>query len=101
MQPIDIDRLVDDSLAGNRSVFVGHVPDPSQYIASLESTFRAQRVAPEPQEVIVEHEVSEPRLFPGRRIVYFVCRADPHSVFFDPQTQSFGCAWGPAVPDLH
>ena len=99
MQPSEVDRLVESSLAGSRSVFTGHVADPGAYLAELESTFRADRIAPDLQVVILEREVVEPRLMRGTRTVYFVSRGEPHSVFFDPETQSFGCAWGPALPD--
>jgi hypothetical protein len=100
MQPADIDQLVDSSLSGTRSVYTGHVPDSSALLTELESAFRLHRIPPELQIVILEREVVEPHLIPGPRTVYFVCRSDPHSVFFDPETQSFGCAWGPELPDL-
>jgi hypothetical protein len=100
MQPSAVDMLVESSLKGARSVHTGHVPDPVAYVAGLESKFRANRIAPEPEVVLLKREVPSLQLAPGPRTVYFVCRSDPQSVFFDPQTQSFGCAWGPELPDL-
>ena len=100
MKLTDIEQLVDSSLGGSRSVYIGHVSDPSAYLAELESRFRAHRIAPELQVVTLEREVMEPQLASGPRTVYFVCRSEPQSVFFDPETQSFGSAWGPELPDL-
>jgi hypothetical protein len=100
MEADEIDQLVDFSLGGTRSVHVGHVQDATAYICALESAFRTNRIAPESQVVYLERTVDEPPLAPGPRRVYIVCRSDPNSVFFDPDTQSFGCAWGPELPDL-
>ena len=100
MKPADIDALVNASLEGPRSVHTGHVGDPKSYVAKIEAEFCAKRVPPELEVVVLEREVAEPRLSPGLRDVYMICRSDPQSVFFDPETMSFGCAWGPQLPDM-
>jgi hypothetical protein len=98
MTAAEVDALVDASLCGGRTVYTGGITDPERYVADLEAQFRAERITPELRSVFVERAVLN--LLPGERRVYFVSDSDPHSVFFDPQTRSFGCAWGPQVSDL-
>ena len=100
MTPHEIDARVETSLAGTRGVHTGHVADTAEYIAELDRKFRAARVFPELGCVVLEREVYGLEASPGEHTVFFVCRCDPQSVFFDPKTQSFGCAWGPELPDL-
>jgi hypothetical protein len=100
MTPHEIDAIVEASLAGARSVHTGHVPDPAAYIAELDARFRATRVTPEPGRVTLEREAYGLNISPGERTVHFVNYSEPQSVFFDSETQSFGCAWGPELPDL-
>jgi hypothetical protein len=100
MNAHEVDALVEASLAGARSVHTGHVTDAAAYVAELDRKFRAARVFPEPGNVVLEREAYGLGASPGEHAVFFVCRSDPQSVFFDPKSRSFGCAWGPDLPDL-
>jgi hypothetical protein len=100
MNPHEVDALVEASLAGARSVHTGHVADAAAYVAELDGKFRAARVFPEPARVVLERDSYGLEASPGEHAVFFVCRSEPRSVFFDPKSQSFGCAWGPELPDL-
>ena len=78
----------------------GHVADPAAYIASLRAKFLEHRVAAEPETVFLERPAVGVSDTPGQRQVYMVCRSEPQSVFWDPVTKNFGCAWGPELPEL-
>jgi hypothetical protein len=100
MNSSEIESLVDASLSGARSVYTGHVTDPAGYIVELLRRFNATRIAPTSESVLLERDVYGLGLSPGTRTVYFVNHSDPQSVFFDPETHSFGCAWGPELPNF-
>ena len=100
MNPSEIDLLVDASLASARSVHTSHVADPAAYIDALDRRFRATRVVPTPERVLLERDSYGLGISPGEHTVYLVSHSDPQSVFYDPVTRSFGCAFGPELPDL-
>ena len=100
MNTATIEALVLLSLNGPRTVHTGHVADPAAYIANLRAKFLENRVASESEIVFLERPAIGVSDNPGQRQVYMVCRADPQSVFWDPATESFGCAWGPELPEL-
>jgi len=90
------DEMVSKSLAGERSVYLGHVPDPECYIQSIRQRFLDKRIEPALRTVIIEpHIVHLEDLPAGTHMVYFVTEDDPLSVFYDPSSESFGAAWGP------
>ena len=96
MSPATIATLVEESLAGPRSVYVHHVTDPAAYLEAVRSRFIATRITPSARAVHIEQHVSFMLGLPeGDHVVYFVSEDEPQSVFFDPKTESFGCAWGP------
>jgi hypothetical protein len=91
-----IDEVVSNSLAGERSLYVHHVPDPERYVQSIRQRFLDKRIEPALRTVIIEpHIVHLVDLPAGTHIVYFVTEDDPLSVFYDPSCESFGAAWGP------
>jgi hypothetical protein len=101
MNPTEIDALVEQSLAGLRSVYVHHVPDPQSYVESIRLRFIEKRVSATPRFVVIEPHISHlVSLPPGEHQFYFVTDDDPQSVFFDPNCNLFGCAWGPELPSL-
>ena len=101
MNSDEIDALVEQSLAGPRSVYVGHVPDPEQHVEGIRSRFLAHRVVPVARAVLIEPHVSLLLgLREGEHTVYFVTDDEPQSVFLDPATNLFGCAWGPEAHTL-
>lgn len=96
MKSTDIEALVDESLSGPRTVYANHVPNPREYIESIRLRFIEKRITPFARPVVIESHVSQRVGIPeGDHTVYFVTDDDPQSVFFDPKTNLFGCAWGP------
>jgi hypothetical protein len=91
-----IDEMVSKSLAGERSVYVGHVPDPERYVQFIHQRFLDKRIEPILRAIIIEpHIVHFVNLPAGTHMVYFVTEDNPVSVFYDPSCESFGAAWGP------
>lgn len=100
MNTAALEALVLLSLDGPRSVHTGHVANPAAYIEDLRRKFLEGRVEGESETVFLERPAIGVIDAPGPRQVYMVCRSDPQSVFWDPATRSFGCAWGPELPAL-
>lgn len=91
-----IDEVVSKSLAGERSVYVHHVPDPERYVQSIRQGFLDKRIVPALRTVIIQpHIVHLVNLPAGTHMVYFVTEDDLQSVFYDPSSESFGAALGP------
>ena len=75
--------------------------NPVEYVAAIHSRFLAKRIQPIRRSVVIEPHVADRLGLPvGDHPVYFVSEDDPQSVFYDPATNLFGCAWGPQLPDL-
>lgn len=96
MNAASISSLVDKSLAGPREIYTAQASDPAEYVSSIKMRFVEKRIAPKVGMVLIERHVMHLLGLPeGEHVVYFVTMDDPQSVFFDPNTNSFGCAWGP------
>lgn len=89
-----IDEMVSKSLAGERSVYVGHVPAPECYIQSIRQRFLDKRIEPALRTVIIEPCIAHLVHLPaGTHMVYFVTEDDPLNVLYDLSCESFGAAW--------
>jgi hypothetical protein len=96
MDTVSLSELVERSLAGPREVFIPSGVEASAYVDGILSRFLSGRIAPDSRSVQVRsHIVHLVGLPEGEHTVYFVTDDDPQSVFYDPHSGSFGCAWGP------
>ncbi|MES2386095.1 MAG: hypothetical protein V4593_16220 [Pseudomonadota bacterium] len=96
MSPASISALVEESLLGPREVYGHEAAEGAAHVSSIRTRFVERRIMPELRPVFVEAHITHLVGLPeGEHVVYFVTQDDPQSVFFDPHTESFGCAWGP------
>jgi hypothetical protein len=89
----EIEQVVENSINAPRNFSSTPIPI-DELAAKLLVQFKSKRISPDPRKILSGFD--QARLAnPSSQLVYFLTDCDPESVFFDPETSSFGVAWGP------